>query len=74
MGQAVWLLIWYCVTTTNSACMKWDRADEKLVTSFNSEAECVSYATKIVHKVHTSFHFDLEYICRKGVPPEPYRP
>jgi len=54
--------------------MKWDGATEKLVNSFNSETECVTHATKIVHKVHTSFHFDLEYICRKGVPPEQYRP
>jgi hypothetical protein len=74
MGPEAWLLIWYCVTIANPACMKWDGATEKLVNSFNSETECVSHATKIVHKVHTSFHFDLEYICRKGVPPEQYRP
>ena len=73
MAPEVWLLIWICVTTTNPGCMKWDGATEK-VTLFKSEAECVSYATKIVHKVHTSFHFDLEYICRKGVPPEPFTP
>lgn len=73
MGQEVWLLLWYCVTTTNPACMKWDRTAEA-VTSFNSEAECASYAKKTARKVHSSLHFDLEYFCRKGVPPEPYTP
>ena len=73
MGPEAWLLTWYCATIMNPACMKWDGATEKLVTSFNSEAGCVSYATKIARKVHTSFKFDLEYVCRKGVPPEPYR-
>ena len=29
------------------------------------------YAKKIASKVHTSFHFDLDHICGKGVPPEP---
>ena len=74
MGQEVWLLLWYCVTTTNSGCMKWDGTTEKSVTSFNSEAECVSYAEKFARKAHSSLHFDLEYFCRKGVPPEPYNP
>ena len=69
-----WILMWYCITTTSPACMKWDGATEKSVFLFNSEAECVSYATKIVSKVETSFHFRLGYNCRKGVPPDPYRP
>ena len=73
MGAETWLLIWYCVTITNPACKKWDGATEDLVT-FSSEADCVSYAKKIARKVHTSLHFDLEYVCRKGVPPEPYTP
>jgi hypothetical protein len=74
MGQETWILIWYCVTTTNPACMKWDGATEKLVTSFNSQAVCISYAKEIARKVHSSLHFDIEYLCRKGVPPEPYTP
>ena len=74
MGQEAWLLLWYCVTTTNLDCMKWDGTTEQSVTSFNSEAECASYAKKIERKVHSSLHFDLEYICRKGVSPEPYAP
>ena len=69
----VWLLTWYCVSLAKPACMKWDGATEK-VALFKGEAECVVYAKKIAHKVHTSFHFDLEYICRKGIPPEPYQP
>ena len=52
MGQEVWLLLWYCVTTTNPACMKWDTTAEA-VTSFNSEAECASYAKKTARKVHS---------------------
>jgi hypothetical protein len=72
VAPEAWILIWYCVTTTNPACMWWDGATEKFMV--NSEAECGSYAKKIATKVHASFHFDLEYICRKGVPPEPYRP
>ena len=51
--------MWYCVTITNPACKKWDGTTEDLVTSFSSEADCVSYAKKIAHKVHTSLHFDL---------------
>ena len=47
---------------------------ESLATSFSSEADCVSYAKKFAQKVHASLHFDLEYVCRKGVPPEPYNP
>jgi hypothetical protein len=74
VAPEAWILMWYCVTTTNPDCMKWDRADEKLVTSFNSEAECVSYAKKIARKVHSSLHFDIEYLCRKGVPLEPDTP
>jgi hypothetical protein len=66
--------MWYCVTITNPACKEWDGATEKLVASFSSEADCVAYAKKIARKVHTSLHFDLEYVCRKGVPPEPYAP
>ena len=74
MGAETWLLIWYCVTTTNPACKKWDGTTENVVTSFSSEVDCVSYAKKIARKVHTSLHFDLQYICRKGRPPEPYSP
>ena len=74
MGAETWLLVWYCVTIANPACKKWDGATENLVASFSSEADCVSYAKMIARKVHTSLHFDLEYICRKGVPPEPYTP
>jgi hypothetical protein len=74
VGQEAWLLLWYCVTTTNPACMKWDGTTESLVTSFSSETECDSYARKFALKVHSSLHFDLEYFCRKGVPPEPYAP
>ena len=66
MGQEVWLLLWYCVTTTNSGCMKWDGTTEKSVTSFNSEAECVSYAEKFARKVHSSLHFDLEYFAERA--------
>jgi hypothetical protein len=66
--------MWYCVTTMNPSCLKWDGVTEQVVTSFNSEAECGSYAKKIATKVHASFHFDLKYVCRKGVRPEPYRP
>jgi hypothetical protein len=73
VGQEAWLLLWYCVTITNPACMKWDGAFENLI-SFKSEAECVSYGTKLASKVHKSFNFKLEYICRKGVPLEPYSP
>jgi hypothetical protein len=29
---------------------------------------------KIARKAHRSLHFDLVYIWRKGVPPEPYTP
>ena len=53
--------------------MKWDGAFEDLV-SFKSEAECVSHGTKIAAKVHKSFNFKLEYICRKGTPLEPDSP
>lgn len=60
MAPEAWLLTWFCVTTMNPACMKWDGVTEQVVTSFNSEAECVSYATKIARKVHTSFNFDLK--------------
>ena len=78
VGQKVapeaWLLTWFCVTIMNPSCMKWDGVTEQAVTSFNSEVECASYATKIARKVHTSFNFDLKYVCRKGVRPEPYRP
>lgn len=74
MGPSAWILIWYCVTTTNPVCLKWDGTTEQSVISFNSEAECASYARKVARKVHSSLHFDLEYICRKGVPPEPYTP
>ena len=50
--------------------MKWDGAFENLI-SFQSEAECVSHGTKVANKVHKSFNFKVEYICRKGVPLEP---
>src|SRR5258708_25342465 len=50
--------------------MKWDGAFENLV-SLKSEAECVTHGTRVAKKVHKSFHFKLEYICRKGVPLEP---
>jgi hypothetical protein len=73
VGPEVWLLIWYCVTTTNPAGTKWDRAFENLI-SFKSEAECVSYGTKVASEVHKSFNIKLEYICRKGVPLEPNPP
>ena len=36
MGQEVWLLLWYCVTIANPACMKRDGTTEMLVTSFKS--------------------------------------
>jgi hypothetical protein len=49
--------------------MKWDGAFENLL-SFKGEAECVSHGTKVANKVHNSFHFKLEYLCRKGVPVE----
>jgi hypothetical protein len=74
VGPETWLLMWYCVTIANPACKKWDGATEQLTPSFSSEADCASYAKKIARKVHTSLHFDLEYVCRKGVPPEPYTP
>jgi hypothetical protein len=74
LGQDVWLLLWYCVTTTNPACMKWDGTTDMPVTSFNSEADCVSHAKQISRKVHSPLHFDLEYFCRKGVPIEPETP
>jgi hypothetical protein len=74
VGAETWLLMWYCVTITNPACKKWDGATERLIPSFSSEADCVSYAKKIERKVHTSLHFELEYVCRKGVSPEPYTP
>jgi hypothetical protein len=54
VGVETWLLMWYCVTITNPACKEWDGATEKLVTSFSSEADCVSYAKKIARKVHTA--------------------
>jgi hypothetical protein len=53
--------------------MKWDGAFDNLV-SFRSEPECVSHGTKVANKFHNSFHFNLEYICRKGVPLEPDKP
>jgi hypothetical protein len=74
VGPETWLLMWYCATITNPACKKWDGATEQLTPSFSSEADCFAYAKKIARKVHTSLHFDLEYVCRKGVPPEPYTP
>jgi hypothetical protein len=53
--------------------MKWDGTFENLI-SFKSEAHCVSHGTKVANKIHNSFHFKLEYICRKGVPLEPDKP
>jgi hypothetical protein len=64
VGQEVWLLLWYCVTIANPACMKWDGTTEMLVTSFKSEGECASYAKTIARKIHSSLHFDLEYLGR----------
>jgi hypothetical protein len=43
VAPEAWLLTWFCVTTMNPACMKWDGVTEQVVTSVNSEVECASY-------------------------------